>query len=784
MKKLLISVGLVALISGCVILPDADDHDRNPDAVGSITVSSVHFVPLESSVDGDKALKFRELRSETNLWNLVERPSLGISDLLYHRTELDVAAKVAGSVISKTSQEISQSSTSQTPTNTTITTNQTATTTPSIPSVTSPASANDSAVREKLLKLLERSTNAFHLPPDQIAGLVAAYKTYMVNLEEYLNLEGLNEERDPKGAEAGYPYKAHFTVSVTPGWYSRHHQHDAVAIIELPDGKGDPNVEMRVIAAMPSETAQAIDELAAAFRALIFSLDVEGQQNAVSGKVKLEDVLQKARRLEGLRVEKLITVSFPAGNQLAIRLRGATTANKEGRFLDSTAKTMTALVMVKSTRPQSDPLVGKEPKAKSTKGKPKTAKAPAPSAQQAPSKMQVLGVKQISFEPSAKSSNSSIETLHTLQTHLNTSGYFAPVGKYKDGEWKAPKFQDVYLGSSTKRLPIAPIQQPVSIPPWLGAARKPLVILSATGIYYADYSTVVSHQFALPKLELVLKDAEQSLKDAQVKLDALQKKKLELEKQSNELREKVEQIEADIQKAAGDAAKIDLLGKAKRETLAAKTKLDTEISKASDDAIKLETKRSEFDMAAKKAMAERDKQLDTIREAIVIAMKSGTASIRVRVDSPRVIINEDRTLSPGAVVEVLPYVNGSPLQSEDFIFPAGPAEHVLSIRPINLAGLCVVTNCSSLPEIQVNLLVKLKLDRAAQVAHASVATNVVLFPFLHSPSAPKADAAKPAAGSTSTASQNSTQNSLQITVEQAKVTLEGKPSTPPAKADK
>jgi len=756
------------MLGGCVSLPTENDLSRRNDALGTITVSSLHFVPLEKSASGDKALNFGYLRSESNLWNLVERPSLGISDLLYHRTELDIAAKLAGSMISQASQQTAQSA-GNVITNFSSSTNGRSFKTPEVPNLSSLSDVGDAAARDKLLKLLERSPSAFHLPPDQIASLVAAYKTYMVNLEEYLNMEGVDFDQDG-GEFAFYPYKAYFTVSATPGWYSRYQQHDAVAEITFAGDASGP-LEMRVVAAMPAETAQAIDEFAAAFRALTLSLTAEGQYAFFAGKGKFEDVLEKARRLEGLRTEKLITVAFPGQNKLSVRFRPAQNSSKEERMLDSLAKPMMALVMIRSAgrRPKTNEIEHVNSIISAAKRR-----APAFSnIDTETNRTLVLGTPQLEVLPGRTDKVSEPKLLISQDTQIINAGYFAPAGKFSDGNWKAPKNYVPWFGDSTKRLLGERITNSANVPPWLGDFRKPLRIFEVGGIYHVDLSRVTGLQFLLDRADSEFAQSEKRLADLESKLKTLDGDLSKAQEKMDKAQKAITSLE-DQRKKAKDNERKELQDQLSTKQNELKD-VQQEVARSQTAIKDGKNAKGQLELALKSTAENRAKYALSVSEELTKALSCASATLRIRVDSPKHVLNEARTAGLEAEILLTGHIH---LTNFTVRVPTGPGEHVLTLPCINLTGICPWTNCATLPELNINVAAQLREKATTNNVHAATATNATISPGFHAPVAGKPEAAKSSPGATNTTSVGSV---LQINLEQARITLDGKTATAPTK---
>ncbi len=176
---MLFACGAVAAIPSCVTVP-AGSAGAREDAIGTITVSTPLFTPIEASVVDGKSLSFGKLRDEQELANAIQQAQVGISDLQYRAIESALKANFSGiqteSVQSERrtlseereayefEQEKKRSFKS--------------------PDVPDPPGGIEEpqSVQDALVQLLKKSGDAFRLPPSEVASLVAAYKTYMVNL--------------------------------------------------------------------------------------------------------------------------------------------------------------------------------------------------------------------------------------------------------------------------------------------------------------------------------------------------------------------------------------------------------------------------------------------------------------------------------------------------------------------------------------------------------------------------------------------------------------------------
>ena len=383
---------LVLCSAACISLP-AEYPDRQ-DAIGFVSVSAPHFTPLNEASQGDRRLQFGDLRKESNLAEALQTPAFSVSRIDYSMLEMLLAARIAGAQLDST-ETVTETSPTPEPADAgsdassddadsiadgdsgadkpsgidrTVSRERTRSfKSPALPGLPG-APAIPAEVMTELVNLLKGTGTTFRLPPDVLATLVAANKMYMVNLEEYFNVEGFDFSR---GLEAEYvPYKVHLTVTAEPGWYTRHYRHDAVVEIEFgaggvpkpgtdPDGKApaiagvvadDP--EYIVLSVTPAETAETINEFAAALNQIAIALSIEGTFPRAALNSQFKRLQASAERLEGIRAGKTLTVGFPAHNKARIRFVAATTAEQK-RDLQITSRVLTALVLVKNRKDES-----------------------------------------------------------------------------------------------------------------------------------------------------------------------------------------------------------------------------------------------------------------------------------------------------------------------------------------------------------------------------------------------------------------------------------------------
>ena len=232
---LLLALALAAS-SGCVSdniigeVQKAGATQSSADAVGFVTVSPPLFTPMDEVVGGDKRLQFGDLRKEEVIADRLERPSFGSDEVRFSLLEAALAARFAGARVSIVDRSTTGTEGAVDAEGNPVVPGDSRTRTRTFDSPEVPPAPGvpqvPEKVMERLVKLLERSSQQYVLPPDELATLVAANKTYMVNLEEYYNVEGFDFRRGL--TQAYVPYKMHFTVTAEPGWFSRYSQYDAV----------------------------------------------------------------------------------------------------------------------------------------------------------------------------------------------------------------------------------------------------------------------------------------------------------------------------------------------------------------------------------------------------------------------------------------------------------------------------------------------------------------------------------------------------------------------------
>ncbi len=519
---------VLLLTPACAAVPP--DVDTNPDAyadaIGTVTISAPVMTPVLTGVSPEKSLKLDWLYDEEKLAARILKPDMASSLVQFQALRAAVEGVFAGPQIQSSETRAfdrkidadGRSTSSSTTTEETV-----SRATPDVPEDTPFATVPES-VDSAMTALLSRVNLEHNLAPDQLATLIAAYKTYMVNLEEYYNLDSLVTGAREFGGSEYVPYKMHFSVTAEPGWYTRYRLMDAVV-----EGKVEEGI--RILTVAPAETAQAIDEFTASLRQLLLTVGVSGSSGPAAVKANIEKVDAVAQRLQGLHTNKTLTVAYPDESTFRIRFRAQRTPTKQGKDLQPISRILTAYVLVR-------------------------ADAAGRSADGMGSQVQTLDVTK-----SAREANDGSRPARPRTASFEQRAYFAPALLTKQGEFKGTTFSETMLtpwrivrglftGDSTRsghkrRYPIAFDEEKpdaqhwaessIEIPVWLGEVATPVRIASVGGDYgfsaqenLAALADVVSHQASVQKAEAAqsaAKTAESTKKAALDAADAALKKK-------------------------------------------------------------------------------------------------------------------------------------------------------------------------------------------------------------------------------------------------------------------
>lgn len=309
-------------------------HDA---ALGTITISTPQFKPILPR-DAVSEIDFGKFKEVQSLWESLSAANLSSSSMSVAQTNLAAKLQLAGPTID--SSQVTTLAADGTASTTGATT--TALKTPAVP--TPPAAPGLPPDTVKALNaILVANELKPKLTPDQIATLVAAYRSYMTNIEQF------NRPPTPVDGSGWYPYRVNFLVSVDPGWYAIQNDYEALVRVKFGD-------DMQVINVMPAEAAQIIEDFNANLQGLALGLELSGAAGLVGAGGKVERITESAHRLEGLRTNTSMVVSFPSGNEVGIRFRPSLTADEGNlRDLQPTTRLMTAIVLVKNPNPSAAP---------------------------------------------------------------------------------------------------------------------------------------------------------------------------------------------------------------------------------------------------------------------------------------------------------------------------------------------------------------------------------------------------------------------------------------------
>jgi len=348
-----------------------------PDAyragVGGITISTPKVTRIYDA-DAANRLDYKDLKKESEIQKTIQQANVSIANAEYNAQSLALALKFAGSQLdSSTITKLNTPVTGGDLQSSQATGSTEATSTETFKSPGEPTAAAlptlpaDAAT--KLYALLSGSTKTYRLDPRQEAILIAAYKTMMVNLEEYYNMTEMvayaATKTDPALTVRWTPYRVQFTLSVDPGWYSFLKHHDAVSEVTLGFQKEDGTLvtgidNIKILNVTPIEAAQTLDELSSSFDQFASALTASGAFQAVGFQSAFNNLQAAARRLEGFRRNSLHLVSFPQQDKVRIRVRPAIVANNANSELQGTSILFTATVLIKDEllSPTSPPVPG------------------------------------------------------------------------------------------------------------------------------------------------------------------------------------------------------------------------------------------------------------------------------------------------------------------------------------------------------------------------------------------------------------------------------------------
>ncbi|MEE9312433.1 MAG: hypothetical protein V3V10_08485 [Planctomycetota bacterium] len=334
MKYVLPLCILAIILSACSCnAPLPDIGEGREEALGSITVSSLAFTPLDTYSDGNR-LNYGAMKDEASIRNMIHAASLGISVSEFRSFQADFEARGnilgvdATKIIAKGTDEPNIDTEEETITET----------------ITTPDNAGDGfgSARDPKLQQPSFGEGEFHLSPDEQISLIAAYKMMMVNLEQYYNADSFVnvENKDAKYL----PYRVHFTVSMQPGWWARAQHWEPVIKIKL----GSSEEECRILNVTPAETAQTLTQQFSSLKALSLGARIGASYGPVAADAAVNYINEKTRKLEGIRNNKTAIVGFPDSDTVSIRFRPNYVPDKRFRDLQPVSRVFTATVLVRS----------------------------------------------------------------------------------------------------------------------------------------------------------------------------------------------------------------------------------------------------------------------------------------------------------------------------------------------------------------------------------------------------------------------------------------------------
>ncbi|HMS18598.1 MAG TPA: hypothetical protein PKA37_17270 [Planctomycetota bacterium] len=181
----------------CADLPPEHKVDNYDDAEGAVTVCTPHVVPWAPLTDATRRLNYGKQLDEGELLKAIHGRQARAFRLQHSALQIMASLSQKAKLPEETEGEESTVET------------ESETETDSSSKRKHPALADD-GINEKLVELLSPLMKGdYSLAPDDAATLIAAYKTYMINLEEYYNLSTVGSTT--WGGGSYRPYKVHMT---------------------------------------------------------------------------------------------------------------------------------------------------------------------------------------------------------------------------------------------------------------------------------------------------------------------------------------------------------------------------------------------------------------------------------------------------------------------------------------------------------------------------------------------------------------------------------------------
>lgn len=538
-----VTITALAVSGGCLsTFPFEHEPTEKQSAIGTVTVSAPLFRPLESSQSVDRRLDFGKNRATEELWLSVQQANGSVADVRTRSTELAIAfAPTLAAAVAAASGggagEGADAASGDADGDDAAAPPSTAASSESSggDSATSAGDAPENAAKlpqqlvvdpdalKSMLKLLDRSDADYLLPPDQTATLVAAYQTLMVNLEDFYNADGFDYSSGR--ALDWLPYKAHFNVVVDPGWHTRYRPHEAV--VEITMGS---ETDMRVLAVMPPETAQAIDQVTSSFRQLATAIAGNASYSGVDLSAQVRDIAAAAHRLEGLRAHKPFVVTFPQSNRISVKFRPLVAPTAGRSDMQPQSRLLTALVLVKNqTRSRAED--GASASAKDSlipEAEDRAVESLGLTDRFLGGAKGGSGVGTESVQ--ANDSDASRITLLPRSITVHTRASFLPAAVeesawfFGDGTLDAPSratFSFPWFREGWRSLDAGASRHECEIPPWLGDARAQLEVVEAGGLYWFDLDPIADLQADLSLAKEKLMVVEREVEELEAKLKAL-----------------------------------------------------------------------------------------------------------------------------------------------------------------------------------------------------------------------------------------------------------------------
>lgn len=334
---------LSLVINGCVpkqIGPHLGDN-RAPASVGTVSVSAPHFSPLKGFEKEDKRqLNFSKFNDEAAIATAISRISMRRDKSTALLSDIQVAVDYMAiqKYLDSTKTKTATTADGKTSSSESSETKETAKKAPV--EVPDPAVqlALDQALKERLYSLLGTTDTEYAFPPDQMASLIASYKMYMFALERLYGLQDLIlvQELTPDYE----PYLIQFDASASPGWYTKHWQHDAEIAVKF-------NEDVHVVTAVPSQAVESLRNFESAFEQYRTAIALTAQQGPIGASAGYNRLQAAAERLEGLESVSTFMIGYGSKRNMAVlRFSPSHVPNANRREMDHRQQHITLLALV------------------------------------------------------------------------------------------------------------------------------------------------------------------------------------------------------------------------------------------------------------------------------------------------------------------------------------------------------------------------------------------------------------------------------------------------------